>query len=87
MHVESRLRSTRLGDAPVHVARFLVLWLVIAVSVTVGLYALMGIMGLPEFGDHFVSEFISMLIFNGLGGWLPALLLTIAWRSSEVAHG
>lgn len=82
--VESRLRSTRAGDAPLHTARFLVLWLV--VSLSYGLALLLGeILLLSRTGASITSLYV-MVFLGFLGGWLPALVLTIAWRSWEVTH-
>ncbi|WP_255149780.1 hypothetical protein [Halorarius halobius] len=85
MSVETRLAREYLQDGATHVARFLVLWVVITVSGSLGLGAF-GLVFWTGFNVFSLLTITTTVLLGAVAGLLPSLVLTIAWRSSEVAY-
>lgn len=77
--VVSRARQGAKSASLVHVARFLGLWLVIA---STGALAFGIVLEFYGYGGWDFYTLRGMFWFAGVGGWLPALVLTSAWAGA-----
>lgn len=89
MSVETRLARESLEDAARHVARFLVLWIVLSVGaasavLVIGVFEVGGISFYA--GTPMLKLLTGATLVGASVNWLSALILTVAWRSSEVSH-
>lgn len=77
--IGQRYRESPASRLHIHVARFVLLFAVIAVGWTAGITAIVVVAGTST---AYIG-FTALLVGSSAGAWLPALVLVVAWAARE----